>query len=240
MSRTTIDLPELLPVLARGKHRNPRRGGCFMEYASYLAGERWSDHPTCTDPALASLARMVNDCTSDAARGQLVTLIPSVIGLVGDDRRTGIMIAARAASAALPIACEGRQRALAAGLLRCDELLAGRSAERNYEQTEGWPDERTAATRAVIRDALGFAPAAAAWARQFLARTGPLSPRSVPLMTEAIIRTAVVGIADACVQDPDARLRALLVSAIADCIPPVTAPVTARVTAPKRELQPAP
>lgn len=240
MSRTTFDLPELLPVLARGKHRNPRRGGCFMEYASYLAGERWSDHPTCTDPALASLARMVNDCTSDAARGQLVTLIPSVIGLVGDDRRTGIMIAARAASGALPIACEGRQRALAAGLLRCDELLAGRSAERNHERTEGWPDERTAATRAVIRDALGFAPAAAAWARQFLARTGPLSPRSVPLMPEAIIRTAVVGIADACVQDPDARLRALLVSAIADCIPPVTATVTARVTAQERELQPAP
>ena len=244
MSRTTFDLPELLPVLARGKHRNPRRGGCFMEYASYLAGERWSDHPTCTDPALASLARMVNDCTSDAARGQLVTLIPSVIGLVGDDRRTGIMIAARAASGALPIACEGRQRALAAGLLRCDELLAGRSAERNYEQTEGWPDERpdgrTAATRAVIRDALGFAPAAAAWARQFLARTGPLSPRSVPLMPEAIIRTAVVGIADACVQDPDARLRALLVSAIADCVPPVRATVTARVTAQERELQPAP
>ena len=240
MSRTTFDLPELLPVLAPGKHRNPRRGGCFMEYASYLAGERWSDHPTCTDPALASLARMVNDCTSDAARGQLVTLIPSVIGLVGDDTRTGIMIAARAASGALPIACEGRQRALAAGLLRCDELLA----ERNHERTEGWPDERpderTAATRAVIRDALGFAPAAAAWARQFLARTGPLSPRSIPLMTEAIIRTAVVGIADACVQDPDARLRALLVSAIADCVPPVTAPVTARVTAQERELQPAP
>jgi hypothetical protein len=72
--------PELLPVLSRGKHRNPRRGACFMEYASYLAGESWSDHPACTHPALASLARMVNDCISDEARGRLVTLIPTVIG----------------------------------------------------------------------------------------------------------------------------------------------------------------
>jgi hypothetical protein len=35
-------------------------------------------------------------------------------------------------------------------------------------------------------------------------------------MTDAIIRTAVVGIAEACVTDQDARLRALLVAAIAD------------------------
>ena len=47
------DLPELVPVLSRGKHRNPRRGACFMELASYLAGERWSDHPACTHPLLA-------------------------------------------------------------------------------------------------------------------------------------------------------------------------------------------
>jgi len=28
-----------------------------MEFASYLAGERWSDHPACTHPLLAVLAR---------------------------------------------------------------------------------------------------------------------------------------------------------------------------------------
>ncbi|HEY8913263.1 MAG TPA: hypothetical protein VIM54_08100, partial [Lacisediminihabitans sp.] len=95
-----------------------------MEYASWLAGEKWSDHPACTPPSLASLARMVNDCSSDAARGELVTLIPSVIGLNGTDPHIGLLVAARAASVALPIASEGRQRALAAGILRCDELLA--------------------------------------------------------------------------------------------------------------------
>ena len=199
--RTT---PDLLPVLSRGKHRNPRRGACFMEYASYLAGETWSDHPSCTDPALASLARMVNDCSSDAARGGLVTLIPSVIGLTGSGTITGIRLAARAASAALPIASEGRQRALAAGLLRCDDLLGG------------FGDSASSTSRSMIRRALDDTPGASSWAVEFLTAAGPLNPRSIPLMSDAIIRTAVVGIADACVQDPDDRLRELLTQAIAN------------------------
>ena len=59
-------VPDLVPQLSRGKHRNPRKGACFMELASYLAGERWSDRPACTHRLLAHLARLVNDCTSDA------------------------------------------------------------------------------------------------------------------------------------------------------------------------------
>lgn len=219
--RTT---PELLPVLSRGKHRTPRRGACFMEYASYLAGESWSDHPSCTDPALASLARMVNDCTSDAARGRLVTLIPSVIGLTGEGTITGIRLAARAASAALPIANEGRQRALAAGLLRSDELLAG------------FGEPPSSASRSLIRRALDETPGASSWAAEFLAAAGALNHRSIPLMCDAIIRTAVVGIADACVQDPDDRLRELLSLAIEDCV----GGVDVHIGTAHRELQPTP
>ena len=218
--RTT---PDLLPVLSRGKHRTPRRGACFMEYASYLAGETWSDHPACTDPALASLARMVNDCSSDAARGRLVILIPSVIGLTGEGTITGIQLAARAASAALPIASEGRQRALAAGLLRCDDVLA------NYGENPA------SAGRTLIRGALAHTPGASSWAREFLQMAGSLNPRSIPMMSDAIIRTAVVGIADACVQDPDDRLRELLAAAIADC---ALGGRAATVDEPARELQP--
>lgn len=213
--RTT---PDLLPVLSRGKHRTPRRGACFMEYASYLAGESWSDHPACTDPALASLARMVNDCTSDAARGRLVTLIPSVIGITGEGSLTGIRLAARAASSALPIVSEGRQRALAAGLLRCDDILAG------------YGESQASTTRTLIRTALADTPGAGSWAREFLQASGSLNPRSIPLMSDAIIRTAVVGIADACVRDPDDRLRELLATAIADC--------ALTLDEPARELQP--
>lgn len=70
-----------MPILSRGRHRNPRKGACFMELASYLAGERWSDHPACTHPLLAGLARLVNDHTTDEGRSRLVPLVPSIIGL---------------------------------------------------------------------------------------------------------------------------------------------------------------
>jgi hypothetical protein len=69
-------LPALLPTLFRGKHRTPRAGACFMEFASLLACERWSDHPACTHPLLATVARDVNDHTSDAGRSRLADLIP--------------------------------------------------------------------------------------------------------------------------------------------------------------------
>ena len=65
---TTRGIPDGLPVLARGKHRSPRQGACFMEMASVLANEPWSDRPRCTHPLLSQLARLVNDHTSDAGR----------------------------------------------------------------------------------------------------------------------------------------------------------------------------
>src|SRR4051812_32465675 len=125
--------PDVLPLLARGKHRSPRKGACFMEMASYLAGERWSDHPGCTHPLLASVARLVNDRTSDLDRGRLVALIPSVIGLTTKDPRADVRIALRCATSALPIASGERQNALAVSVLAADRTLAtleGRPADR--------------------------------------------------------------------------------------------------------------
>ena len=87
----------MLPILSRGKHRNSRKGACFMEMASVLAGERWTDHPRCTHPLLGELARLVNDCTSDDHRHELAVLIPSVVGLTSDDPRMDARIALRAA-----------------------------------------------------------------------------------------------------------------------------------------------
>jgi hypothetical protein len=85
-----------------------------MELASYLAGERWSDHPACTHSLLASVARLVNDYTSDEGRPRLAELIPSVIGLTGDDLHIDALIALRCATIALPVAAADRQRVLAA------------------------------------------------------------------------------------------------------------------------------
>ncbi len=91
---------DVMPLLSSGRHRSPRQGACFMEFASYLAGERWSDHPACTHPALAFLARMTNDCTSNRARSRLAELIPSVIGLNGDEPQVELVVALRVATAA--------------------------------------------------------------------------------------------------------------------------------------------
>jgi hypothetical protein len=57
-------------------HLNPEDGACLMEYTSVLAAERFTDHPRCTDPTLATLARLVNDATSDEGRHRLVPLAP--------------------------------------------------------------------------------------------------------------------------------------------------------------------
>lgn len=197
------DQLDMLPMLSRGKHRNPRRGACFMELASFLAGERWSDRPRCTHPLLAHLARLVNDCTSDAARPALATMIPSVIGLVSDDPRWNHEIAHLAARRALPVVAEETQRALAVGLLSLDRLLA--PGDGRDEDTLRW----------TTAQALDAVPLATRWARDFVARgvVGPVRFHPGPV----ILDFAIPGIAAACVPDSDERLRDLLDSAIGLC-----------------------
>src|SRR2546421_6917449 len=114
--------PELVPILSRGKHRSPRKGACLMELASYLAGGRWSDHPACTHPLLAAVARRVNDYTSDAGRPRLADLIPSVIGLTGEDLHIDARIALGSATMALPVVAAERQRVMAVSVLSCETL----------------------------------------------------------------------------------------------------------------------
>lgn len=189
--------PELVPILSAGRHRSPKQGACFMEFASYLAGERWSDHPACTHPVLAALARDVNDLTSDTARERLLPHVPRVVGLTTDDPRLSEMIAVRAAASALPVASLERQRALAVGLIAVLSSLDD-------------PDSRDRA-----EDALRRAPDAARWAREFIGATG-VSSRRRTVRAEAIVHTASVGIALACVDDPDERLLDVLIGAIAD------------------------
>lgn len=72
--------PDYLPVLDYGQHSDPKDGACLMEAVSFIAGERWSDHPVCVHPVIASCARMVNDAVNDEERHKLVTLIPRLIG----------------------------------------------------------------------------------------------------------------------------------------------------------------
>jgi hypothetical protein len=197
--------PDLLPILSRGKHRSPREGACFMELASLLAGEPWSDHPRCTHPLLAALARHVNDHSSDAGRQRLTELAPSVIGLTGQDLHIDARIALRSATMALPVVAAERQRVMAVSVLACDRVLAaldGRPVGTLEEQS---------------RSALAQVPHAAAWAAQFTSGVRTAAKRFRRQAAPTIVGDAVEGIAQACVADPDGMLRDLLVQAIGDC-----------------------
>jgi hypothetical protein len=205
MSYHDVQPPDLLPILSPGKHRNPRTGACFMELASLLAGEHWSDHPACTHPLLAAVARQVNDHTSDAGRQRLAELIPSVIGLTSDDLHIDARIALGSATMALPVVAAGRQRILAVAVLTCERVLAeldGRAAGSLEEQS---------------RLALAEVPQAAEWAYRFTSGVRP-SPKGFRRQAApTIVLDAVEGIAQACVPDPDGMLRDLLVQAIGEC-----------------------
>jgi hypothetical protein len=202
--RDAMTHPDVMPILSPGRHRSPRRGACFMEFASYLAGERWSDHPACTHGTLAHMARMVNDRTSDAGRARLTPLIPSVIGLTSDDPLLDALLAVRAAHAALPIAAEERQRSQAVGLRVALTVLAERDGELVSE------------ARDLAEAALRAAPAADAWAIRFIEGVGAGRPRMTTRQCRDIVTGAVDGIARACVGDADDRLVALLTAAVSD------------------------
>jgi hypothetical protein len=176
-----------------------------MELASYLAGERWSDHPRCTHPLLAGLARLVNDYTSDAGRQRLAALIPSVIGLTSDDLRVDARIALRAAIVGLPVVSADRQRVLAVSVFTCERVLAdledaspGRLADES-------------------RSALAGAPEASRWAYEFTRQIQTSRQAFHQRGAPTAVRCACQGIAEACIPDPDGLLYQLLVETIREC-----------------------
>jgi hypothetical protein len=91
---------EGLPQLQVGTHLVPEDGACLMEYVSVLAGTAFSDHPRCTDPILAALARLVNDASTDAGRPLLVRLAPALAATpTVDAHRSAAIVCATLAAA---------------------------------------------------------------------------------------------------------------------------------------------
>ncbi|WP_210506130.1 hypothetical protein [Naasia sp. SYSU D00057] len=203
MTASIVSPPSYLPTLSAGRHRTPKRGACFMEYASFLAGERWSDHPSCTHPVLAAIARGVNDLTSASTRNELAVHIPRVIGLRSEDPVLALRLALRAGLSALPVASMERQRALAVGvrhmLVELDRYGAGDDA-----------------TRQEVADVFALVPDADRWSYRFCLAVGHAETRSPLRSCEAMATVSVLGIAEACVPDTDARLRRLLEESIGE------------------------
>lgn len=204
--------PDFVPTLSPGRHRNPRKGACFMEMASFLAGERWSDHPSCTHPLLAAMAREINDRLGDRMRQELVPLVPSVVGLVGDDKRIDAWIAREAALTALPVVSMANQRAVAVGILRSEAVLA---------ELDGMPPGYLSPR---ARSTLDRVPEAEQWAREFistaLSRRDSFASRGAP----AVVHLAIAGISRACMDHPEQMLVELLrrtIEGVADIVKPV-------------------
>jgi len=76
----TMNTPDFLPTLSAGSHTPHSGQACVMEYVSLLAGEEWSDTPSCTYMPLAKAAQQVNDRLSDDERHLLVPLIGRLFG----------------------------------------------------------------------------------------------------------------------------------------------------------------
>jgi hypothetical protein len=173
-----------------------------MEFASWLAGERFSDHPQCTHPLLATLARSVNDTLTDRERQRILPLVSEVVGLVGDDPLVEPTITALAATTAMPVACYEHQKVLAVGLLRCEQELASLDGHE-----VSWLRER-------IQGGLDHCPDATRWARRFVERPwgrGQNFTRAAP----HVVHLAVLSISTARTA-PD-LLCELLEGAVAEC-----------------------
>lgn len=80
-----IETPDFMPVLSRGAHAAPDQGACIMEFASFLAGEEWTDHPKCVNSTLAAIARGINDRLSNDERQELLPLLPRLMGTTALD-----------------------------------------------------------------------------------------------------------------------------------------------------------
>jgi hypothetical protein len=71
-----MNVPDFIPTLSHGKHRDPAQGACIMEMVAFLAGEEHTDHPQCVHEELISLGISTNDFVSNDNRNRLALLIP--------------------------------------------------------------------------------------------------------------------------------------------------------------------
>lgn len=116
--------PPGLPMLAPGVHQTATDGACLLEFVSILAGEPFSDHPSCTHPVLAAIARAVGEHVSDERRPELTRYAPDIIGTVTAGWQVDTVLAGLVAAAALHVDMTDYG---AQATLRCSQRRAHRS-----------------------------------------------------------------------------------------------------------------
>jgi hypothetical protein len=181
----TLDLDTL--VLRSGTHTGPSVGVSLMEAVSILAGEPWSNRPSCTSPVIAAYARSLNDWLPDNARQRLKAYIPRLVGTAEPDlelRRAfacadaAVRVFAPLAFAAAGLVKEGLKLGALAPVDRESAHSAAESAEsaewaaRSAASTSDWSAAES------IRSAADSARSAARSARSAIESAAMESARS--------------------------------------------------------------
>ena len=210
----TLDLDTL--VLRSGAHTSPSDGVSLMEAVSALAGEPWSNSPSCTSPVIAAYARSLNDWLPDDARQRLKAYIPRLVGTVKPDlelRRAfacadaavrvfaplafaaaGLVEEVAKLGALAPVDRESAESARSAAESAESAELAARSAARSaaaLSMRSAAESARSAAlsARSAARSAES-APAAAQAAAESAARLAARSAESAQAATESATQSA--------------------------------------------------
>jgi len=120
-----MPLPVVAPLdlsytLMPGKHLDPARGRCAMEWVSWLEGNEHSDQPKTVDPVIRTVAVGLNDNLSDRDRQLLKPYLARAIGTFNDghgkDRQ--LAVAERGAAMGLPYIFATQPREVAKRILQ--------------------------------------------------------------------------------------------------------------------------
>ena len=174
----TLDLDTL--VLRSGTHTSSSDGVSVMEAVSALAGEPWSNSPSCTSPVIAAYARSLNDWLPDDARQRLKVYIPRLVGTAEPELelRRAFACADAAVRVFAPLAFA------AAGLVE-EVAKLGALAPVDRESAES---ARSAAESAEL--AARSAAASSAWSAALSMRSAAESARSAALSARSAARSA--------------------------------------------------
>ena len=190
-----LDLDAL--VLAHGAHE-PDHTFCVLEAVAWVAGEPWSDHPSCASRVIGAFLRNWNDSMGDADRQMLKPLIPRLVGTAASakvETKRAWMATDWLARVQAPAWFRLANRIeLAESLEGLSELVDAKSATAaqptlDAARDAAWDAARDAA-RAAARDAARDAAGAAAWAAArdaaWDAAGGALRPTVVTLQRSAL------------------------------------------------------
>jgi hypothetical protein len=133
-------VPHGMPVLTRGRHRQPADGACLLEAVALLTGQPFTDRPGGVHPLIGAVARIVNDAVSDTARQRLLRLAPSIARTATDDPAVFDDLVILACSRALPVAVP-----LWAPAIRHAVRRAQRRRARGENSISRWQQRRAAA-----------------------------------------------------------------------------------------------